>query len=472
MASIVDRVRHLPEQILATIKKYNMLEGGNKVLVSVSGGPDSVALLHLLYSLRVSCDLQLHVFHLDHQVRGENSAKDALFVQKLARSLNLPVSSLSHNIPGYIFNKSLCLQEAAREIRYQLLDEVADEIGADKIAVGHNADDQVETFLMRIIRGTGPCGLRGIPPVRGRIIRPLIEVSREEIEEYLDVNEIEFRVDSSNLKPDYLRNRIRHQLIPLFLEQNERFKENVLNTIALISEDEAFLEQSAKELFEAIAHRDDERALVCQCPKLLSLPPAMQRRVVRMALGSIKGNLREIEYRHVNIILAAVEKGRSDQIDLPGGIVVLIEYGNLVFALSEERKKAISCVKSSIELKIPGITEIPYLDMEIRAKIKCPDKVNPSAPQNREKAYLDLDKLTLPLQVRTRFPGDRFVPLGMSGEKKLQDFLVDKKVSKRKRDRIPIVECQGQIVWVGKMAIDDRVKVMQDTEKVVVLEIK
>lgn len=472
VANISREVPDLEEKVLAAISKYNMLEKGDKVLISVSGGPDSIALLHLLFSIHTLLNLQLHVFHLDHMVRGDSSREDAIFVKKLASALGIPVNSLSYDIPAYIKDKNLSLQEGAREIRYRLLDEVCDEVGADKIATGHNANDQVETFLMRMIRGTGASGLKGIPPVRGRIIRPLIEVSRNEIEDYLKYNQFDCRLDESNLKMDYLRNRVRQRLIPFCLEENEKFCLNILNTIELISDDDAFLEQMAEDSFGELVGDKGDNVIVIKYAALSKLPIAIQRRVVRRALQLIKGNLKEIEFKHVDLLLGEMGHEGSGPIDLPGGIVVLNEYGNLTITLREELDPKYRCQSLKVELTIPGVTNVPDLGINIIARLEDADKVDVGSNNKKEKAYLDFEKIALPLWVRTRSPGDRFVPLGMSHRKKIQDFFVDNKIPKRKRDRIPIIESQGQIVWIGKIAIDDRVKVTGSTEKVLVLEVK
>lgn len=470
--NISREVPDLEEKVLAAISKYNMLEKGDKVLISVSGGPDSIALLHLLFSIHTLLNLQLHVFHLDHMVRGDSSREDAIFVKKLASALGIPVNSLSYDIPAYIKDKNLSLQEGAREIRYRLLDEVCDEAGADKIATGHNANDQVETFLMRMIRGTGASGLKGIPPVRGRIIRPLIEVNRNEIEDYLKYNQFDCRLDESNLKMDYLRNRVRQRLIPFYLEENEKFCLNILNTIELISDDDAFLEQMAEDSFGELVGDEGDNVIVIKHAALSKLPIAIQRRVVRRALQLIKGNLKEIEFKHVDLLLGEMGREGSGPIDLPGGIVVLNEYGNLTITLREELDPKYRCQSLKVELTIPGETNVPDLGINVIARLEDADKVDVGLNNKKEKAYLDFEKIALPLCVRTRSPGDRFVPLGMSHRKKIQDFFVDNKIPKRKRDRIPIIESQGQIVWIGKIVIDDRVKVTGSTEKVLVLEVK
>jgi tRNA(Ile)-lysidine synthase len=472
VASISKKVRGFQEDILSTIRRFSMLDPADKILVAVSGGPDSIALLHSLYSIRSSFGLKLHIFHLNHMIRGKNSAEDALFVQEQAQTLNVPLTSLSFDIPAYVKGRNQSLQDAAREVRYRLLDQVCDELRFNKIATGHNADDQVETFLMRIIRGAGLSGLTGIPPVRDRIIRPLIEVSREEIEKYLVDSKVGYRLDESNLKMDYLRNRVRHQLIPLCSEENKGFRDNVLNTIALFSGDEDFLKGIADQSFQEVAYYENEGILVLEHTGFSKLDVAIQRRILRKALELIKGDLKEIEFKHIESVLSEMDENGSGEADLPGGIVILNEYGNIVVASKEEIDRQSRFENDEVEINIPGITPIPSLGVDMIAGLEDIQRVSVDRNKKGKKAYLDFRKVELPLQVRTRIPGDRFIPLGMSSEKKLQDYFVDNKIPKRKRNRIPIIESQGQIVWIGRMAIDDRVKVTKDTEKVLVLELK
>ncbi|MCK4778170.1 MAG: tRNA lysidine(34) synthetase TilS, partial [Actinomycetia bacterium] len=225
------------QKALKTIKKYRMLKKNDKVLVAVSGGPDSVALLNILLTLKTKYNLSLHVFHLDHMIRKEKSRKDAIFVKKLTDRLKLPRTILSFNVP--VFSKELgySLEEAGRKVRYKLYEKVSAQIKADKIALGHQADDQIETFLMRMIRGTGLEGLSGIPPRRGeKIIRPLIETSRDEIESYCFQKNIKFRTDETNLEGSNLRSKIRYYLLPYLLAYNRQFRKNILNLINIVRE--------------------------------------------------------------------------------------------------------------------------------------------------------------------------------------------------------------------------------------------
>ncbi len=454
-------------KVLATIQKYSMLAPGDRVLVAVSGGPDSVALLHVLLDLREALGLELHVFHLNHMMRGKASERDALFVKKLADELGLPCTIRSFDVPAYIEERGLSPQEGAREVRYMLLDEVAEEVGASKIALGHQADDQVETFIMRILRGAGMEGLGGIPPARGKYIRPLIEVGREEIEAYCRGKGIEFRVDASNLNLSYLRNRVRHRLIPAFQEYSPAFKENVLKTIEVLVADQAFLEEVTEEEFARIAVTEEKLVKLARST-LLKMPLAIQRRVIREGIRLVKGDLTGIEFKHIETVSDYVASGKGKlQIDLPHGLVVFSEYGTIIVAQKEKLK---SPAIGGIPLDIPGTTEVRELGVRFTADLGSARDFRPS--EGKEVAYLDADELKAPLKVRTRLPGDSFRPLGMKGSRKLQDFFVDEKVPRRERDRVPILETNGQIVWVVRYRIDDRFKVTEKTRKVLKLRVE
>lgn len=468
----------MKEKVLATIQKYSMLAPGDRVLVAVSGGPDSVALLHVLFDLRETLDLELHVFHLNHMMRGKASERDALFVKELADELGLPCTIRSFDVPAYIDERGLSPEEGAREVRYMLLDEVAEEVGASKIALGHQANDQVETFIMRILRGAGMEGLGGIPPVRNRYIRPLIEVGREEIEAYCREERIEFRVDASNLNLSYLRNRVRHRLIPALQEYSPGFRENALKTIEILAADQVFLEEVTEEEFTRIAVTEEKLVKLTRSA-LLKLPLAIRRRVIREGIRFVKGDLTGIEFKHIEAISDYVTLGKGKlQVDLPHGLVAFSEYGAIIVA---QKKKLKSPAVGGVLLDIPGATEVRELGVKFIADLGSARDFKPS--EEKEVAYLDADELRAPLQgrrpprvetlkIRTRLPGDSFRPLGMKGSRKLQDFFVDEKVPRRRRDRVPILEMNGQIVWVVGYRIDDRFKVTDETRKVLRLKVE
>ena len=298
----------LEEKISQTIKKFDMLSFNDRVLIGVSGGPDSVTLLNVLLSLKKRYNLSFFIAHLDHMLRGEESDEDANFVKNLAKELGLPCEVKSRNLTEIAQKEHLTLEEAARKYRYKFYLETTKKFKANKIALGHNADDQVETILMRFLRGTGLEGLMGIPPVRGKIIRPLIECSREEIEEYCKENKIEYRVDSSNKEIVYFRNKIRLELLPLLSQgYNKNIKDITLRLRNIISEVSAYLKQETELFFKEVARRENPETVIIDLKKFTSLPLALKRRIIRKSIEVVKGNLYSISFRHNNEILKLTE---------------------------------------------------------------------------------------------------------------------------------------------------------------------
>lgn len=450
------------EKVLETVKKFDMIQPGEKVLVAVSGGPDSVALLRLLLDLSKELDISVCAFHLDHRLRPE-SAGDAAFVAGICERLAVPLESASYDVPSFLRETGLSVEDGARRVRYRLLKEAADRVGADKIALGHQADDQVETFLMRLIRGAGLAGLAAIPPVRGRFIRPLIEVEKDEILAYLGEIREGYVIDASNEDLSFLRNRIRHRLIPELLDYNPAFKHLVRQTAEIVREDEALLDGETEAKFEAISSREDG-ILSVPLAELNSLAPAIVRRIVRRALEIAKGDLMGFEFRHVKEVLKGAAAG-SLRMDLPGGLMAAVEAGELVIG----QKSAMTAPPAKpVEIPVPGIAKSSALGFNVKAELVSAKGY--AISKDPFVAQLDAERVKRPLAIRSWRPGDAFVPLGMVGEKKLQDFFVDEKVPRRRRPRIPIVEGGGEILWVVGMRIDDRYKVTPETKRILILK--
>lgn len=453
----------LKEKVLQTIRHFHMLQPGEKVLVAVSGGPDSVALLYLLYAISPELDLKLHIFHLNHQMRKKEADEDRLFVQKMAKRLKLPITVRSFDVPAFLKESKLSPQEGARQIRFKLLEEEAEKTGADKIALGHQADDQVETFLIRLIKGSGPEGLRAIPPVRSRFIRPLIEVSREEIEAFLEQKKIRFRLDLTNLQTRYLRNKIRQELVPVLKAYNPNLRENLLQLISLLRDEQSFLEAELIHWFPTGVEPTEKISL--PLVYFIGTPAALARLFLRQQIARVKGNLKDIEFKHIEPVIDFLD-GRTPaiELDLPGGILVFNEYENLIIA----RKSIFQRLPvPRVWLNVPGETDIAELGIKVRATFL--DKID-EMERGSNTAMFDADTIGHPLSLRTRLPGDRFQPLGLKGTKKLQDFFVDEKIPEKERDRIPIIDSSGRIVWVVGHRIDDNFKLTDQTQKILLLE--
>ncbi len=455
------------DRVLSAIQKYHMLSKGDSVLVAVSGGPDSVALLYFLKHMEPLYDLRLHIFHLNHKIRGAEADKDAEFVAALAARLDIPVTLESYDVPALMERERLSLEEAAREARYRLMDRLAVELEVDRIALAHHADDQVETFLMRLVRGAGLEGLAAMKPVRGIYIRPFIEVGKGDILNYIRDNDFTYRVDASNEDLSILRNRVRSDLVPLLTSYNPQFKGSLLKTIEIVREDQSHLSELTDGVFDLLAETGDGIVRI-EMQAVEAQPLSLKRRLIRKCIKWAKDDLRGIEFKHIEAILDALQiVPVRFELELPGGIVVFAEYESLVFA----RKQLFEGPPlKPVKLIVPGITPIGLLGIEIEAQYQTAGDIIFAG--DGDVAHLDADRIPAELKIRTRKPGDFFVPFGMMGEKKLQDFFVDEKVPRRQRDKVPIIAAGDQIVWVAGFRIDERFRVTAQTKRVLVLHLK
>jgi len=454
--------------IKETIKKYSMVDPGDSVVVAVSGGPDSVCLLSVLHSLARDLDLTLHVAHLDHMFRGKESADEALFVEGLARKFNIAATIEKIDVPAFCRERGLSAQAGAREVRYGFLANIAERVGGARIATGHTSTDQAETFLMRLLRGAGISGLSAIPPKRGNIIRPLIEVTREDVLGYLQSAGLAYATDPSNAKPVYTRNRIRTDVLPVLREFNPRVVETLAAEASLLRDEdeaiEAYLIQMMQGMFD-----QEEGLIAIKRAEFNALPFAFRRRMFRLAAGLIGTDLLLLSRVQVDEALgfiAGSQTGRAMR--LPQGLRVEREYER--FNLS----KALEAKHFSHALAVPGTTSIPELGIEIERILSDGGPAGEAEDKNyRWQALFDYDKIRPLLTLRNRWPGDRFCPAGMGGRsKKLHDYLVDEKVPRRKRDAIPLL-CSGEdILWVVGHRTDERFLPQADAKRVLVVRVK
>ena len=460
----------LTKKIHTTITKYNMLSENDKVLVCVSGGADSVALLYLLYLLKDEFSLKLHIAHLNHMIRAKEADKDAEFVRSLAQRLKLPIISRKVDVPSFVKKNRLSTEEGARILRYRFFSEAAAKIKADKVAIAHTADDQAETVLMRIIRGTGLEGLGGIKPAieqNGmKIIRPLIEVWKKEIENYLKQKRLRFRLDLSNKDKTYFRNKIRLALIPhLARNYNFRIKEILLRLGNVAREDYACLEKKAEKAFEKLVEtKKDKFEIEFSIKRLKRYPVAIQRIVMRLAIEKIKGDLRRISFQNLQDLNGLIRSpDRNLFLHLADKIKVRKEYDKLIFYNSRRQKRI---KRFKYKLKISGITTISELGLKI-VTADYTDKISALAKTAKEVAYFDYNKIKFPLFVRNRLPGDRIRPLGMKGKKKLKDIFIDQKVPLLQRDFTPlIVSAEEKIIWVVGVKTSDECKLTPATKRI------
>ena len=450
----------LTEKIEKTIARYNMLAKGDRVLVAVSGGPDSIALLHNLNLLKDKLNIKLFVGHINHQLRKEESDQDQEFVKNLSEKLNLKFLCKSIDVQKAAQKNKLSIEECARKMRYIALESMAKKVKADKIAIGHTSDDQAETVLMRLIRGSGPSGLCGIPAIRGKFIRPLLDTKREEIESFLKENLLEYRVDWSNFKMDYLRNRIRLKLLALIKNEfNPNIVDSLSRTAQLLSFQRDFLQKEIERSFEkaSLSRRGDK--IVLDLKRMIGYDIYLRTNIVRLAFCHISQDLNPPSFHRIQRVLELLTSGKAGKkAELDRYIWAEISEGNL--AIYKSKKPA----KPHL-VELPGEIQIENLKLksEIIAREKLPLKIK-SNSQNI--AYLDWDKLAGPFGIRHRKDKDRFIPLGLEGSKSLADFLTDLKIPRMEREEIFLLTSKNRIAWVIGYRIDDRFKITLQTKKV------
>jgi tRNA(Ile)-lysidine synthase len=450
-----------------TIARYDLLEKGDKVLVAVSGGPDSVALLYALLEIKDEFDVDICVAHLNHKLRGKESDADENFVRNLAHKLNLKFFSKSIDVKKEAKKKKLSLEETARLVRYSYLDDLVGKIKADKIAVGHQADDQAETFLMRLLRGAGGLGLSGIPPKRGKIIRPLIEIKREEIEKFLKEKGQSYRTDSSNLLPNYFRNRIRLSLLS-FIKKNFSPKiVDVLNRASnIISSQQQYIEKSCEEILGFVCKSKRMDKIVLDLKRFVNYDICLKREMIRLCVKELNGYSTDISFDSVERTLDLIGRKKSGRkIKLTGNTWAEVSGENL--AIYKKRKR-----QYNYPISLPGIKNLRSLGMKIRAEVVSRSSLPKRIKSNgQEVAFLDWERLKGPFNLRSRRPKDKFKPLGMQGTKNIADFLIDMKVPRYERDEVMLLTIQGKIAWVVGYRISDEFKVTDKTKRVLRMEV-
>ncbi|MDD4879569.1 MAG: tRNA lysidine(34) synthetase TilS [Candidatus Omnitrophica bacterium] len=445
------------------------MEKGDKVVVAVSGGPDSTALLLALNGLKREYGLKLHIAHLDHMFRAAGETKkDREYVSSLSRKLGIPLIFERIDVPAYAKESGLSLEEAAREKRYEFLLKAAVDTGAKKIALGHTMDDQAETVLMRLVRGSGLGGLRGIPPKRpldgALIVRPLIEVWRKEVEEYLKGMAVRPRRDATNFMRKFLRNRIRHELIPALEKYNPNIKEVLARNSQNFSYDYEALSDAVDRSCKGCLKADGGSVTV-SLRRLKREQAGIRRGILRKAIEISKGDLRGIDYSHIEDIEGLIGTGKG-AVDLPGKTRVTSTKDSLVFG---KMKAEAASPKVRKRISVPGSTFIPAMKLTFDARF-----AGPGVKLGRSKTaeYMDFAKIKGPLYVRTWEKGDRFRPLGMGKEKKLQDLFIDLKVPRGKRERVPLLVSGKDIIWVCGLRLSDVVKIGCGTKHILRISYK
>ena len=467
----------LIQTVRATIETHGMFTNGDRVLVGVSGGPDSIALLDVLCGMAPELGITLGVAHLNHGLRGDQSDEDARFSAAVATERHLPFFSDRANVEKFHRRHGYSIEDAGRRLRYTFYNRVAQKHHWDKIALGHHLDDNAESVLMFLLRGSGLQGLSGIPPVRNKIIvRPLIECPRTEIMTYLQCRGLDYRIDASNLNVRYRRNRIRHQLIPQLRAYNPRITHSLAKLADIVRADNQWLETISRQWFDSWAINGDENEIRLPLTELGRIPLAARRRLYRRAFDCLKGDLRRFSYDHVAAIGRLVRRGHAGKgIDLPGNIRVTMATRHIVFrrigakgghgrATPEER------IPYRYILPAPGKVGLEAIGATL---ICTPIRQAPGADirsSDKRTVYINAEKAPFPMVIRSMQPGDRFQPLGVNGTQKIKKYFIDHKVDRNDRYRYPVVLSGNRIIWLAGQRIDEKVKVNRATGKVLKLE--
>ena len=455
------------------IVQHKMIEDGETVLVAVSGGADSLALLYGLHALRTQLSCKLHVVHLNHCLRPDADA-DTEFVQQHAARLELPCTIQRAAVPRLVKEWKLSVEAAGRKARYQFYESVCTEVSATKVALGHHQDDIAETVLMNLIRGGGATGLKGISPVRdAKFIRPLSGFTRQNIEAFLTSIDIVPRHDATNTDTAYLRNRIRGELIPqLTRDYNPNIKTGLSRTADVLGAESEYLDTAAREAFETCRIQGQHKNVVLNRRKFRQYHVALQRRMLRQSVSEMLGNMSDLYFAHCEAMLNLVEGDAPNTVlALPNDLRFRRAYQQLII-----ERKPVETGNFAYSVVTVGKTSIEVLNTEITAELgDVESRGTPVLPDGKFEAIFDYEKLrkafvkpsseTVPLIVRNRRQGDRFQPYGMRGTKKIKDFLIDAKVPRYERDSIPLLVCGDEILWVIGYTTSESFKIQPDTRQ-------
>ncbi len=462
------------QKAMDAILKFHMLEKGDTVIAGVSGGADSAALLHFLSTLREKWNLEIKAVHVNHGLRGEDAKGDAEFVADFCASLGIELHVADYDIKREADKRGVSEEEAGRLVRYQEFDAAVKRYGADKIAVAHNRNDQAETVLLNLCRGSAMKGLGGIAPVRDNIIRPLILCGRKEIENYCAENHIAYRTDATNFEETYTRNKIRLRVFPyLEKEINPKAVEHIADSAALVAEENAFLEKIAQEVWLR-ALREEKKDCICLDTAVLSAEESViRRRVFGMLAERLKRGRKNFTRKHMESLEALLYKETGTMVDLPYGYRAYRQYGRI------RTEKKYCCADEFFGYNIPLDETIYLKEAKKYVRISLNEDKKVLLPLNRCTKAFDYDKIKndcgneeeeVSFQVRNRLAGDRISLKGIAGSKKVKDYFIDEKVPREKRGRIPIVTAGGRILWIAGMRACEEFLAGADTKRKVWIE--
>ncbi|WP_077612607.1 tRNA lysidine(34) synthetase TilS [Clostridium sp. Marseille-P2415] len=448
-------------KILDFIRRNRLFTPGDRVIVALSGGADSVCLLIVLNELKEELGLELKAVHVHHGLRGKEADRDSLYAGQLSKELGIAFACVRVDAALYAREHGMSVEEAGRHLRYEIFERERLAFGGTKIAVAHHADDQAETILYNLFRGTGLKGLGGMRPVRERIVRPLLSVGRGEILAYLEEKGISYCEDSTNASLDYVRNRLRSQILPSIKEQiNSRAGENIVHAGEMAAKADAYLEKQAESVLKACGKRETDAAGTCLACKagvemLLTEDDIIKNYVIRRMIRSVNESMKDITMTHVESAAALLSGPSGRQVDLPHGLIAV----RTVSELWIKKKNQGDLVENECSFPLPKLdfTVFPY-------------KKGQEIPKNGCTKWFDYDKIKCALSVRYRETGD-YITLAGGGRKTVKAFMIDEKIPKEERGKIPLVADGSHVLWVIGYRISEYYKITDDTHTVIQMQL-
>lgn len=456
------------EKVLSTINKHELIQKGDKIVVGLSGGPDSVCLLHILSRLKEELDLEIYAAHLNHQIRGIEAQKDAFYISKLCEEMGITFFIKSINVPEYCEKNGVSIEEGARKLRYEMFYEIKNNTRANKIAIGHNLNDQAETILMRMMRGTGLQGLKGIEYIRdGVIIRPILDIERNDIEEYCKQNKLNPRIDKTNLESIYTRNKIRLELIP-YMKDN--FNSNIIESIVRMGNslrsDNDYIESEALIKFKEVSNIKSDSVEINLKP-YINLHNSMKVRILRNSIKHILGDTNFIDQRHIDDIIELEDESKIDKvINLPRGIYVYRKKNSIILT---NKEIVIQEIEFCYNIPSNGFIKVKEIGTIIETQVVSINKYKRSK-SDKSCNWFDFNKIKGGIVVRNRRSGDKIKLSG--GSKKIKDLFIDIKIPKEDRCKVPVIADDQGILSVGNFRNSENYKIDEETKEVLKVSFK
>lgn len=472
------------QNIFQFISKQNLLEKGDKLLIALSGGPDSLFAIHFFNKFKAKFGIEISAMHVNHLLRMDESDQDEIFCESICKELNINFASAKVDVKGFANNKKQSIEEAARNLRYQKLSEYASKINATKIVTAHNLEDNTETVLLNLFRGTGLKGAGGIPIRRDNIIRPFLSTSKRDILNYLDSKKIEYRIDSSNLENDFTRNYLRNEIIPKIKENiNPGIDNNILKFSEIVSQSEKAIHEYAAEIRKKIIRKSEsgiEISNLIAIEKYENIFPSV------IKLGLEKEFQKVFSFDDISKIKSIFSLQVGSKVELSNNVVAIKEREFLfIHSTNESNQKnsdfinprsgiSQSSFKNEISIdesyEVHLNNEVPVGNKIILAKII--DQTDVEYSNNKDVEFINGDNISFPLTIRKWKDGDRFNPIGLKGTKKISDFLTEAKVNSRDKKEQLVLLDENKIIWIVGHRLDECVKINNETNKIIKLLVR